>query len=114
MPQKAPHPAGGGPDRAGRIDLSLAAGSAPSLPHLTHLRQAAQERLRRQQLARRVHALGARVLFELLDELDRHHDLGSDLDRRLAAYAGLDPMVLAAAGGDRFPASPVRAIGGDR
>jgi hypothetical protein len=51
-------------------------------------------------------------MFELLDELDRHHDLGDDLDRRLDRYADLDPDILRALGADRFPPAPLRLIGG--
>jgi hypothetical protein len=77
------------------------------------LKAQAQQRLRRQQLARRVHRLGARVVFELIDEIARHHDdLADDIDRRLASYASLNREVLQATGGDRFPPSPTRAIGG--
>ena len=70
----------------------------------------AQRRLRRQRHVEKLHRLGARVLFELVDELDRHHGLGDDLDRRLEAYAGLDAELIAVVGGDRFPASPVRGV----
>jgi hypothetical protein len=51
-------------------------------------------------------------MFELLDEIGRHHDIGEDIDRRLEKYAELDPDMLASVGGDRFPESPMRAIGG--
>jgi hypothetical protein len=61
-----------------------------------------------------VHRLGPRVLFELVDELDRVHGLGDDVDRRLERYARLDPRLLRALGGDRFPASPTRVVGGAR
>lgn len=62
----------------------------------------------RQRQIERIHLLGARAVFELIDELDRAHGLGADLDRRLARYAAADPRALAIAGGDRFPASPIR------
>jgi hypothetical protein len=55
-----------------------------------------------------------RLVAELLDELARHHDIADDIDRRLAAYASIDPALLAAVGGDRFPASPIRAVGDAR
>ena len=72
----------------------------------------AARRLQRQHLAERVHRLGPRVLFELLDELDRHHGLDADLDQRLAAYAALDPAVLAEVGGDRFATTSLRLVAG--
>jgi hypothetical protein len=51
----------------------------------------------------------------LIDELDRAaHGLGDDLDNRLGRNAGLDPVLLAAVGGNRFPARPLRAVGSAR
>jgi hypothetical protein len=47
----------------------------------------------------------------LVDELDPVHGLGDDLDNRLERYAGLDPVLIAEVGGDRFPASPIRLVG---
>ncbi len=78
------------------------------------LRNQAKRRLCRERHVEQVHRLGARVIFELLNELDRVHGLGGDLDQRLEAYAGLDHRLLAAVGGDRFPASPLRIAGGVR
>jgi hypothetical protein len=42
-------------------------------------------------------------MFELVDEIARHHGLGDDLDRRLERYAGLDlaPSPSSAATGSR-------------
>jgi hypothetical protein len=53
-----------------------------------------------------------RLVAELLDELARYHGLGEDIDRRLEGYAGLDLELLHAVEADRFPASPVRVVGG--
>jgi hypothetical protein len=69
-------------------------------------------RIRRQRLVEQIHHLGARVLFELIDELDRNHALGADLDRRLERYSSIDPKLIAAVRGDRFPALPTRVVGG--
>jgi hypothetical protein len=74
----------------------------------------AQHRLRREHLARSIHQLGARALFELLDEIAREHGLGDDFDRRLERYAAVDFDLLRATGGDRFAASPMRTVGGAR
>lgn len=74
------------------------------------LKTQAQQRLRRQELARRVHRLGVRVLFELIDEIARRHGLGEDIDARLARYAQLDPEVLHKIGGDRFAPIPTRVV----
>jgi hypothetical protein len=103
-----------GASRAGLDDFRVAAKSRSSL-HPIAIRAQAQRRLQRQQLATRLHRLGARVLFELIDELDRAaHGLGDDLDNRLGRNAGLDPVLLAAVGGNRFPARPLRAVGSAR
>lgn len=50
----------------------------------------------------------------LIDELDRHIVWDNDLDRPLECCAWLDPALLAAIGGDRFSASPVRLVGVSR
>jgi hypothetical protein len=50
-------------------------------------------RLRRRRQCELIWRLGARVFFELIDELDRRHGLGADLDARLARYARLDPEI---------------------
>jgi hypothetical protein len=47
-------------------------------------------RLRRQQQCELIWQIGPRALFELFDQLDRHHCLGDDLDRRLIRFAALD------------------------
>lgn len=67
--------------------------------------------LRRQRQVERI-CRTPRLVAELLDEIARHHpEIADDLDRRLAAYAGLDPALLIATGGDRFAPSPLRAVG---
>jgi hypothetical protein len=71
-------------------------------------------RVRRQRAVERIHALGVRVVFELLQQLDRDHGLGADLDRQLGRFAKLDRALGQGAGGDRFPASPLRIVGGGR
>ena len=110
MSPETARPAGWGPNRAGLDDLRVAAESEASLIQNPSHTQA-QRRLRRQRHVEQIHRLGARVIFELVDELDRHHGLGDDLDRRLERYAALDHRLLAALGGDRFPASPMRVVG---
>jgi hypothetical protein len=64
--------------------------------------------LRLPHLARRIHALGPRVLSELLAELATAH--GGDVLIRAEAYGRLDPMILSALGGDRFPMAPLRLV----
>jgi hypothetical protein len=62
---------------------------------------------RRQRLVERIHRLGARVVFELLDEIAAVHGIGDDLDRRLRQYSQIDPQILVVLGGDRFPRRPL-------
>lgn len=71
-------------------------------------------RLRRQRKVAAIYGLGPRVVLELLDELDRHHGLGEDLDRRLEQYAALDINLLRALRADRFTPFPVRVVEGGR
>ena len=77
---------------------------------LIDLRLATTRRLRRQRHVDGICRIGPRVVFELIDELDRHYGLGDDLDRRLARYAAIEPGVLRAIGGDRFPPRPLREV----
>ena len=111
MPQKHRNPVCGDRAAAGVIGYG---NNQHSLDNLAALRAQASRRLRREHLARHVHAQGARVFFEFIDELDRHHGLGDDLDRRLERFAALGPEVLRAFGGDRFPPLPTRLVGGAR
>jgi hypothetical protein len=63
-------------------------------------------------IARNLHALGTRLLGELLLEL-----CGDDADKwaRVERYAGMNPSILAIFGGDRYPARPsLRVVGGRR
>jgi hypothetical protein len=73
------------------------------------------QRLRPQCLVEAIDHLGsARVWFELLDEIGRYHGIAADIDQRLVRYAAIDAGFIAAVGGDRFPALPLRAVGGVR
>jgi hypothetical protein len=54
------------------------------------------------------------VLFELVDHIAGRFDLEDEVDSLLDRFAGLDPAVLRALGGDRLPANPTRAVGGAR
>jgi hypothetical protein len=73
---------------------------------------AVDRRLRRQRQCKTIWRLGARIFFELIDELARHHTL-HDLDARLERYARLDPDVIRALQADRFP-QPIRLIASER
>jgi len=81
-------------------------------PHpLQERRSAELRRLRRQRYAQRIHRLGERVEFELLEHLITAFDLDEDaVDRVLDRFAGIDPKVLRAVGADRLPPSPIRQV----
>ena len=51
--------------------------------------------------------LGARALHELLLELITAHGIADDVERRLADFGRIDPEILRALGGDRFPPRPL-------
>jgi len=65
-------------------------GNQPPSPHA--------ERVRLEYLARRLHALGERPLFEFLNELERGAELRASLER----YATLPADFIRGYGGDRF------------
>src|SRR5438105_11373630 len=111
MSPKAPRPVWW--DRAAAVVIAYG-NNQNSLDNLAALRAQASQRLHRQRLVERVHRLSARALFEFVNELDHHHGLGDDLDRRLQRYARLDAELLHAVGGDRFPSAPLRLVGGAR
>ena len=69
-------------------------------------------RLRRQRQVERV-CRTPRIVFELLEELDRYHDL-PDLDEWLEAYASVTHGVLGWLGGDQFAPLPFRVVAGGR
>jgi hypothetical protein len=62
----------------------------------------------------RLHRLGWRVLYELLAEFGAERLIQSAIDEKLNHWvARLDADVLAAVGGDRFPANPVHHLWGE-
>jgi hypothetical protein len=83
-------------------------------PNLQARRASETRRLRRQRYAARIWALGDRVLFELVDHIAGRFGLEDEVDHLLNRFAGLDPAVLRALGGDRLPPNPTRVIGGAR
>jgi hypothetical protein len=113
MPQK-----NSGPDAlAGATGAGESIAERQSVPDSTTRRTAPElRRVQRQRAVERVHQLGPRVMAELLNELARYHpEIAAALDRRLERYAErLTPELMRAINGDRFPALPLRAIGGGR
>lgn len=97
-----------GADRAGTLRREHGLGTHPA-PQTQYLR-----RLRRQRQIEAIHRLGPRVLFELVDQLDREYGLGEEFDRLLSRFAEIDPAILRALAGDRFAVAPTRVVGGVR
>ena len=58
----------------------------------------------------RVHQLGDRVFGEMLAEIGAERGIQTIIDEKLKKYADLDPEVLEAAGGDRFPPVPIHGV----
>ena len=97
-------------DRAGAAVANalrvLPAAGEPGYPSPGEI--AAGPRLERQVV--RVHALGPRVLAELLIEIASHTGQSIFIADRLQAYARLDPELVRAVGGDSFPPMPLTVI----
>ena len=55
----------------------------------------------------RLHRLGPRAIYHLLDEIGCRRLCKTFIEDRAREYAGLDPDVLAAVGGDKLPPSPI-------
>jgi hypothetical protein len=100
MPKENPAPRGGG-DRAS---------NGFAWPASFTRRSEENQAFSRRRHVERLYRLGARAVYELLDEIGRHHGIVADVDRRLARFAALDPQILATVGGDRFPAAPMRVV----
>ena len=60
----------------------------------------------------RVHALGARVMGELLAELGVQRSIMPAINEKLERYAGIDPQALRALGGDKFWPVPLHEVRG--
>ena len=69
---------------------------------------ATEQRLER--MVERVHALGPRPLAELLAEIATATGEPGLIADRVEAYARLDPEIVRALGGDRFPAMPLEVV----
>ena len=58
----------------------------------------------------RLHRLGPRSQYELLRELEQRFGCGKFIRNRVKRYAELDPGLVQALGGDRFPEAPVHEV----
>ncbi len=64
------------------------------------------------QQVERVHALGARVLGELLAEIGTERSIMPTIHEKLGRYASIDPQALRVAGGDKFWPAPLHEVRG--
>ncbi len=58
----------------------------------------------------RLHRLGPRPQYELLREIERRYGCARFIRDRVKAYGELDPGLVQALGGDRFPEAPVHEV----
>ncbi len=58
----------------------------------------------------RLHRLGPRPQYELLREIEQRYGCARFIRERVKAYGELDPELLQALGGDRFPEAPVHEV----
>ena len=65
---------------------------------------------RYEHLCRQVHALGVRPLGEMLIEIAAATGQPDLIADRLQAYARLDPEIVRALGGDKFPPMPLQVM----
>ena len=66
--------------------------------------------LRRHRQVEHLHALGPRAFGELLGEIGEQLGCRAFIDRRLRAYAALDPEVLRELDGGEFPRPPLYPV----
>jgi hypothetical protein len=74
--------------------------------------QGVVEKIRRQLLVERIHGLGARPTYELLEELRELVPpiFRPEIQQRLEAYGALDRATLSALGADRLNPPPLRLV----
>ncbi len=63
-----------------------------------------------ERMVERLHRLGPRPTAELLNEIMRYTGQSKFIADRLQAYAALDPEIVRAVGGDRFPPMPLEVV----
>jgi hypothetical protein len=79
---------------------------------LTAAREATRRRQQLGQHVRQVYTLGVRPIFEMIDQIARETGCRQTVERIAEDFAGIDANVLHVAGGDRWPVSPMRIVGG--
>ena len=78
-------------------------------PHTLRANDLLQERRFRRDVER-LHDLGVRATFEILAEVGRARMCRTYIEELTARYAQLDPAIVRAVGGDRFPAPPIHEV----
>jgi hypothetical protein len=68
------------------------------------------DRLRFQRQVEKLHALGQRAVGELLAEIGEQRACRTFIDQRLETYAALDPELVKAIEGDKFPRPPIYEV----
>ena len=66
--------------------------------------------LRFQRQVEKLHALGSRAVGELLAEIGEQRSCRTFIDQRLEAYSRLDPEIVKAVDGDKFPRPPIYEV----
>ena len=59
--------------------------------------------LRLQRDIEKLHQLGPRAIYEMLDEIGCRHSCRAFIEDRASRYAELDPAIIKELGGDNFP-----------
>ena len=99
----------GGAARNARFGLGKIKFSAPAAPPQAPPADSLSD-LRFQRAVSQLHALGPRAVGELLAEVVEFYQCQRWLDSRLAVYGRLDPGIVRALHGDRFPPRPLHLI----
>ena len=58
----------------------------------------------------KVHRLGPRAIYHLLDEIGCRHSCRTFIEERASRYAKLDPDIVRELGGDQFPPVPLHEV----
>ena len=93
-----------------RCDTGAVKAGRRFTPEYSRDRRALQDSALRERLIERVHSLGPRPLAEMLDEIAAATGQPDVVADRVEAYAQLDPGVVRAVGGDRFPPMPLGLV----
>lgn len=95
-------------NRARRAAQRSGVNSVAAPDDLREARASALRQFLRKQATIRLHRPGARVTYEFIAEIVRHHpDIETEVDQRLDRLSNLNPQVARALTVDRFPEGPI-------